>query len=162
MYDKLKLHNFTAFADAEFEFVRGVNAYVGANGSGKTHVLKLLYALQKHQVLASDPSNREALDVTLMSVFNPDSLGRLVRRKRGHSECDVEAIWRGEGYRRKQTVRFHLTPKARDVDLEAVWRIDYLPILIPAKDILGNSVNFVDAYDTTTSGRRWLDFDVTY
>ena len=39
----LRLHNFTAFADATFEFVPGINVLTGENGTGKTHVLKLLY-----------------------------------------------------------------------------------------------------------------------
>jgi energy-coupling factor transporter ATP-binding protein EcfA2 len=157
LFDHLKLHNFTAFADAEFAFVGGINAYAGVNGSGKTHILKLLYALQKHQVLAPDSSNREPFDVTLMSVFKPDSLGRLVRRQRGRQECDVEATWVNT------PLAFHLASNSKQVELGATWKLKYAPILIPAKDILGHSVNFVDAYDTvTTSGGQWLDFDVTY
>ena len=41
----LRLQNFTAFADATFEFVPGVNVLVGENGTGKTHALKALYGL---------------------------------------------------------------------------------------------------------------------
>ncbi len=157
MYERLKLHNFTAFADAEFEFVKGVNVYAGTNGSGKSHVLKLLYALQKNQVLARDPSNRESFDVTLMSVFKPDALGRLVRRQPGRNASDVVATWN------KKTIAFHLASSTKVVHLDHLWMLRHAPILIPAKDILGHSVNFVDAYDTITSeGGRWLDFDVTY
>jgi energy-coupling factor transporter ATP-binding protein EcfA2 len=156
MYKRLKLHNFTVFADVAFEFSPGLNAYVGGNGSGKTHLLKILYSLQKNQVLARVPGKAEALDRTLTSVFKPDALGRLVRRKRGRNDCDVEASW---GARR---LTFHLSTSTKKLDIDSIWRIDQSPILIPAKDILGHSVNFVDAYDTVTGGRPWLDFDVTY
>ncbi len=157
MFDRLNLHNFTAFADAEFVFVKGINAYAGANGSGKTHILKLLYALQKHQVLAADASNREPFDVTLMSVFKPDSLGRLVRRQQGRLDCDVESTWA------KIPLKFHLASNTKQIDMLPSWKLNYAPIFIPAKDILGHSVNFIDAYDTVTnSGGRWLDFDITY
>ena len=52
----LRLQNFTAFADATFEFVPGVNVLVGENGTGKTHVLKALYALSRFQRNAFKPS----------------------------------------------------------------------------------------------------------
>ncbi|MEW6283524.1 MAG: AAA family ATPase [Candidatus Eremiobacterota bacterium] len=157
MYERLSLHNFTAFAETTFDFVKGVNAYAGVNGSGKTHVLKVLYALQKHQALAGDPTSREPLDVTLMSVFKPDSLGRLVRRARGVQTCSVEAVWN----KRRLDCQFH--SKTQTMDVGRVWELKQSPVLIPAKDILGHSVNFADAYDSTNAeGQRWLDFDVTY
>ena len=125
MYESLKLHNFTAFADAEFEFVDGINVYAGSNGSGKTHLLKVLYSLQKHQVLAGDPSNREALDVTLMSVFKPDALGRLIRRQQGRSECVVKAMWD------KKTLEFKLATNTRTIESGRVWAKVNAPIFIP-------------------------------
>ena len=41
---KIKLENFTAFKDLEVEFSPGINALVGANGTGKTHLMKACYA----------------------------------------------------------------------------------------------------------------------
>jgi len=41
-HEWLKLQNFTAFRDAEFKFNSGINVFVGENGTGKTHLLKLL------------------------------------------------------------------------------------------------------------------------
>ena len=45
MLKRLHLRNFTVFANAEFEFGEGLNVLVGANGTGKTHVLKVGYAM---------------------------------------------------------------------------------------------------------------------
>jgi predicted ATPase len=45
MLKRLHLRNFTVFADAEFEFGEGLNVLVGANGTGKTHVLKAGYSV---------------------------------------------------------------------------------------------------------------------
>ena len=39
----LELHRFTAFETAKFEFTPGVNVLIGENGTGKSHVLKLIY-----------------------------------------------------------------------------------------------------------------------
>jgi recombinational DNA repair ATPase RecF len=41
----LRLTNFTVFRDTEFRFVPGINAFIGENGTGKTHVMKALYAM---------------------------------------------------------------------------------------------------------------------
>ena len=46
MLKRLHLKNFTVFADANFEFIKGVNVLVGANGTGKSHVLKSGYAVE--------------------------------------------------------------------------------------------------------------------
>lgn len=40
----IKLENFTAFASLDQAFSPGVNVIIGANGTGKTHLLKVLYA----------------------------------------------------------------------------------------------------------------------
>lgn len=46
MLKRLHLKNFTVFADADFEFGPGLNVLVGTNGTGKSHVLKLGYAVE--------------------------------------------------------------------------------------------------------------------
>ena len=42
---RLELENFTCFTKAEMNFSSGINVFIGENGTGKTHVLKALYAL---------------------------------------------------------------------------------------------------------------------
>jgi len=46
MLKRLHLKNFTVFADADFEFSPGLNVLVGTNGTGKSHVLKVGYAVE--------------------------------------------------------------------------------------------------------------------
>ena len=40
----LKLENFTCFEKLDLEFSDGVNVFIGVNGTGKTHILKVLHA----------------------------------------------------------------------------------------------------------------------
>jgi len=40
----IKLENFTVFENIECDFSPGVNIFIGENGTGKTHLLKALYA----------------------------------------------------------------------------------------------------------------------
>ena len=43
----LSLENFTAFEKATFDFCPGINVLIGVNATGKTHVMKVIYALLK-------------------------------------------------------------------------------------------------------------------
>jgi len=44
---RLSLKNFTVFEKACFDFCPGINVLIGANGTGKSHILKFLYILLK-------------------------------------------------------------------------------------------------------------------
>lgn len=87
MLKRLHLKNFTVFADADFEFVRGLNVIVGTNGTGKSHVLKLGYIAARvtarilgDEILASGSRNWEVyLSQRLKDVLQPEELGDLVR-----------------------------------------------------------------------------------
>ena len=45
MLKSLGMRNFTAFGKAELQLAKGLNVFVGENGTGKTHLLILLYAV---------------------------------------------------------------------------------------------------------------------
>jgi len=42
--NSLKLQEFTVFEDLEIQFSPGINVFIGENGTGKTHLLKVLYS----------------------------------------------------------------------------------------------------------------------
>lgn len=90
MIRTLEVQNFTALPDTTWSFAPGLNVIVGENGLGKTHVLKLLYALLKVQADAKDLSKgvlERAYADKLSAVFRPESLGRLVKRRQGRGRC---------------------------------------------------------------------------
>ncbi|MDI6780821.1 MAG: AAA family ATPase [bacterium] len=45
----IKLENFTVFEDIDIDFCKGVNIFLGENGTGKTHLLKMLYYMCSYQ-----------------------------------------------------------------------------------------------------------------
>ena len=45
MIQKLSAENFTALKEAHLDFADNLNVFIGENGTGKTHILKLLYAI---------------------------------------------------------------------------------------------------------------------
>ena len=40
---RVELEQFTAFASLELDLCRGINVLIGANGTGKTHLMKVCY-----------------------------------------------------------------------------------------------------------------------
>ncbi|MBR6075096.1 MAG: AAA family ATPase, partial [Victivallales bacterium] len=45
MIQQLDVENFTVFKKAAFEFGSQLNIFIGENGTGKTQILKLIYAV---------------------------------------------------------------------------------------------------------------------
>lgn len=99
MLERLRLENFTAFAEADLSFVPGINVIVGDNATGKTHLLKALYAfsataepeeaaLARH---ADEGGPEKRLTKKLLAVFRPSgSLVRsLIRRVQGVGHASV-------------------------------------------------------------------------
>ncbi len=82
---RLKLQDFSAFRLSEIDFVDGMNVFVGANGTGKTHLMKVMYALVESARSGSE------LAAKLAGVFKPedDQIGRLARRVHGLSTAKV-------------------------------------------------------------------------
>lgn len=44
--DKIHIQNFTVFEDVEIQLNEGINVFIGQNGTGKTHLLKLIYGIR--------------------------------------------------------------------------------------------------------------------
>ena len=76
----IEADNFTAFAHLEQAFSPGINIVIGGNGTGKTQLLKLLYAACAITV-GEDQEKSYALK--LRNVFSPyeGRMGRLSRRQ---------------------------------------------------------------------------------
>ena len=153
---KIRLDNFTVFTKTEIEFCNGINVLLGDNGTGKTHMMKLLYAAcQSAQV------KKTAIDfpTKVLKVFRPDdsSLHRLVRRGVGASNSCVEISSNNS----QLSLSFHSKLK-RDVSVTGMekWEREFSVLtstFIPAKEILSHSRNLVQAI---TAGN--VDFDDTY
>lgn len=145
-HQSLRLKNFTAFAAAEFEFVPGINVFVGENGTGKTHVMKALYAMQLTQ-------SRQSSDIRtiLEDLFQTRDAVDVIRLGTGKTaSADVSgrysgAFWHYAGQRDVYSITSH-------VEMLKPER----PIFIPAIDMMGHTKGFTEAYDEVR-----LDFDLT-
>ena len=145
-HQSLRLRNFTAFQDAAFEFVPGVNVFVGENGTGKTHVMKALYAVQLAQ-------SRELSDVRtiLEDLFQTKDAVDVVRLGTGKTAiADVSGRYAGLlwGYSGQRNF-YAISSSSETYKPER-------PVFIPAIDMMGHTKGFTEAYDEVR-----LDFDLT-
>lgn len=69
MLKEIKIEKFTAFDDLDVVLSEGINVLIGANGTGKTHLLKLLYGSMRQ----ADSRVEKNMDQTLQGLFmRPD------------------------------------------------------------------------------------------
>ncbi|MBQ6828846.1 MAG: AAA family ATPase [Thermoguttaceae bacterium] len=156
---KLTLKRFTVFEELELEFASGINVFIGENGTGKTHVMKTLYAAWQ----AIDPGT--AFAQKLVRVFLPDDLriGRLVRRKQGVNDASVRVVaFDGDGPEVKIAAAFNSKTKKWDAKTtgEETWEKTLAGLraaFIPAKEILSNAYNLNAAVAVNN-----VSFDDTY
>jgi energy-coupling factor transporter ATP-binding protein EcfA2 len=158
MLESLTLRNFTAFADAEFNFADGLNVIVGENGTGKTHVLKAAYSLLYvcarggKDSDSTRPTNgylQTAVAAKFNAVFKPDALGRLARRnRRGGRRCEVQCSFPPPA---DNALAISFSTASTEVAIEAVpaaW-IEKLPVYLPTRELLTIYPGFVSLYETT-------------
>ncbi|MDE2786060.1 MAG: AAA family ATPase [Chloroflexota bacterium] len=150
---KVKLEGFTAFADLEVRFSPGINALIGENGTGKTHLMKVCYA-------ACDVAKTgENFADKLVRVFLPSGrvLGRMTRRRQGTSRGAATV------YRDDRSLRTAFSNRAKvpgNVRAEGIerWMDDSLEsVYIPVKDMLANAPGFNALY-----ARREIHFEEIY
>jgi len=138
----LQFEHFTAFERLDLQLSPGVNVFIGANGTGKTHILKVLYA-------ACEASRKDVGFVEkLVRVFLPHEShpGRLVRRQVGVDRCAI-GVQRG---RRSLDASFTTNQRRPDqamVQGLAAWTGESLgSTYIPVKEMLANAPGFRSLY----------------
>lgn len=157
--------NLTVFSQAKLDFVDHLNVIVGENGSGKTHLLKMAYAvmaasaeegLEPHALLPTKTALQARYADKLINVFRPEALGRLARHKQGRERCDVtlqfkNAEWDtsfGFATNSKSEVSIDHAPKS--------W-INNPVTYLPTRELLTIFPNFVSVYEG-----HYLEFEETW
>ena len=84
--NKITIKNFTVFEDITIDFADGVNIFIGENGTGKTHLLKFMYAylnkLSLHKVYGTKDTTELKRDRTYCDIeyaFNSDELKKITK-----------------------------------------------------------------------------------
>jgi len=157
----LSLKDFTAFDDALFDFSPGINVLIGANATGKSHVMKAIYSVLKAATecqlhgSASEEQQKHlelVLGEKLHGVFKPDGrIGRLVKRARGRKHAEVRVQFNHEAFSFELTTLDRLTvhePASPEIG-ECLF--------LPTRELLSMYPGFIPAYRD-----RELSLDETY
>lgn len=147
---RVKLENFTVFESLDLEPSPGINVLVGANGTGKTHLMKVCYAA------CGLSQDNEPFDGKLLDVFLPSSHDKVRLLKQDSSSSVGRVIVnRGETeiateiYRNYQENVWNAPKDWTNSKIDTTY--------IPAKDMLANAPGFRSLY-----AYREVHFDETY
>jgi energy-coupling factor transporter ATP-binding protein EcfA2 len=156
---ELKLRNFTVFEQADFSFAPGINVFIGENGTGKSHVLKALYAVLKGVRVpqVDEPEAARWQRERLAEVFRVDAgrasaVGSLVRLGK---EDDGATIAVTAGQQGETVLKID---QSGELTLsEQRWPTPLDATLLPARDILAMCEGFVSIYE-----KQRISFDESY
>lgn len=155
---KISLKNITVFDTLDMQFSEGINVFIGPNGVGKTHLLKILYSA----CCAADP--RVSFSNKIVSCFAPDEhrISRLVRRKQSNNDAFIHITSKNEKSSKVLSASFINKTSKWDAAVagEEGWakqREGLSSVFIPAKEILSHSYNLNAAVAMNN-----VSFDDTY
>ena len=155
MLKSIIVKDFTVFPDAELNFVQGLNVIVGENSLGKTHLLKLPYAVmalsaEEGRKSKGRPPTKAHLQTRLAEklkgVFRPERLGRLARRRKGRSRSDVELKLTESG----TSIGFNFVSQNDSevvIDRSPKRWCSQPPVFLPTRELLTIYPGFVSLYD---------------
>ncbi len=151
---RIELENFTAFRSLQLDLCPGVNVLVGANGTGKTHLMKVCYAACN---TTRTPAGVDFVQ-NLVAVFLPSGWKqeRLCRRQRGvPSEASIR-VERGDATLSMGLSSDPSVPSV--VKYREKWVSEPLKaVYVPVKEMLSNAPGFRSLY-----AERRVHFEETY
>jgi len=156
----ITLNNFTVFKKNTIEFGEGLNIFIGENGTGKTHIMKLLYSA------CQSASPKISFSNKVVKTMMPDEyhIARLVTRRQGNNNASVRVVASSENQENDKILSISFNQKTKKWDAkvtgETTWEKEFSEIssiFIPAKEILSNSFNLVAAVEKNN-----VKFDDTY
>lgn len=158
-----QMKNFMIFEEANIKWSPNINVIFGENSTGKTTVLKCLYALLKPysrmnvESLTKDQMEKAFVE-KLTGVFRPDEMkiGRLVSRRQGNGRASVKMelekgdfIYVDFGTRNGRHLEFSMKKAQQRQVFDAVY--------LPPKEMISATEHFQSLYE-----EYHLDFEETY
>ncbi len=146
MLNRVTVKRFSVFEEIMVNCSPGINIFIGANGTGKTHFLKILYtvisALNEHKRISDK----------IVDVFLPKEklIGRLVKRKKGSSSASIRIEKKNESGRKNEVLSIIFSNHTKGtLKLHNGWKSSLrgTAVFIPVKEMLANAPNFLSLYE---------------
>ena len=139
----VKLQRFTAFEDLAVEFSPGINAFIGANGTGKTHLMKVCYAACEVSKTGDD------LLSTLIRMYLPSGNRsvRLVKQGLAAGSEAAVAVHSGERVLSRKFDNSAMFVGSVSFAVPDAWSGSQVEsVYIPPKEMLANAPGFLSLY----------------
>lgn len=159
MIEKIRFLRFTAFENLKIAFSPGINIFLGENATGKTHIMKAVYAT------CDITKSKSGFAEKINNVFFPSGkqIGRLVKRTSGSSTGFLE-IFRTVQDDKSVSLRISLSnhttkpEKAKISGSPKLWIESPIEAAyIPVKDMMANAPGFRSLYE-----EREIHFEEIY
>lgn len=149
---KVHIQNFTVFEDVQIVFSKGINILIGTNGTGKTHVLKSLYAVCE----SVNSEDKGVFDIS-RPYFSVNSLELVSDKKDRDKETSVTVHFSQTSHASYKIIKHEGMKLAADA--ASYYYIDFKlkPVYIPAKEMLSHSKGFL-----ALNNKYDIPFDKTY
>jgi len=147
----IKIENFTLFKKEKLNFSKGINIFIGENGTGKSQILKLIYSIIKAN--NRDDRFNEAIVDEFKGVFRPTDkeIKNLISFGEKKSSIKVDLS--------EYPINFNFTENSKyEVNTKDTPSKFYKKetIFIPAQEILSHFKGFIATYN-----KREIAFDKT-
>lgn len=150
---RIKLERFTAFENLDVGLSPGINIFIGENGTGKTHLLKVAYAACDITKTGGSFASK------LIRTFLPYQrrIGRLVHRTGRSSRAAIE-VYRGATKLRSSFSNHSKEPRSARITGRDAWSAEKIEsAYIPVKEMLANAPGFISLYEL-----REIEFEEVY
>ena len=153
----MSLCNFTVFDMIEIDFCDGINVFIGENGTGKTHLLKVLYAScgSKYQIPIETTNRHKMFDLYLANCFQTNDIFSLIRRVNSINAYPLQIFVISTSGNVEYIIRSSDVDPVNGYMAYAFEKLIIPAVYISAKDMLthgGLEKDFID---------RNLPFDIT-
>jgi len=138
----INLQNFTLFKENYLEFSSGLNIIIGENGTGKTQLIKLLYALidSNNGMVDHNENYLSKIEDKLESIFYTN-IKNLIRKHETESNIDLDLD--------KYTFSFNFDKTKSSYNI-ASNTYTKKALFIPAKEMLSFYTGFRSIYNQTS------------
>jgi ABC-type transport system involved in cytochrome c biogenesis ATPase subunit len=187
MLQTLHIKNFTLFSDVQLKFSPGLNVIIGDNGTGKSHLLYLGYAVESvwHEarqdyLYSTKNKDKESwqrdIAQKLKTVFRPEKLGRLCRlQQRQRAEITlIPSLFELPQPQLTTAFSFFVTATEK-VKIEQIpsfgslkfskkqlesFKQTPLPLFFPIKEVLSFYPGFMKSYEERELAFSAIDYDL--
>jgi len=135
---------------------------VGENGSGKSHLLKVVYSvlatsMEEGRKAPKTVPTKNLLQIRLaeklIAVLRPETLGRLVRRKQGRERCEITCLFDDPQLNLSFSFATQSKSEVEIKKLPKLW-IEQAPVFLPTRELLTIYPGFVSVYQN-----HYLEFE---